>query len=467
MASIFYYKDYVRTQRLYLEGDAVTGFTLDGDHTTAALNISGDNGIGLLISGTNTTGIQVGVDGTEAGDVFFYGAVSGTYVQWDDDANDYGRLKVVNASTRLTCASSINVCAQAITQTVDAAEAAVGAHGLWSTCTIGAFAMTAATYTHYAGVHGDAIISGTLSGAGVHVFGVLGEIRGTGTQTTANVVAAVAAKYNNATELGTGDSCLFWGWSHAGVVDYGLLLEASGSGSVGIGLQLGTDAAPVGDMFVYGEASGTYIQWDHDANSQGRFKVVEASSRLSCSHHDGQNTGLGNECCLSARQSHNCNTTTGQTQGGRAILAVYTLETANTNASELSWAGMFGIEGTCTLNGTLNGSKVNAFGVCGELRGAGAITECEDIAPLAAINNNSVNPSSGRKSMIYSNNSSGTVDAVLTHKGSATSLFDFDDASGFVLEDSKAYPDKAGNIKVIMPSGGAAYINLYDGSPGT
>jgi len=59
MASIFYYKDYVRTQRLYLEGDAVTGFTLDGDHTTAGLNISGDNGIGLLISGAATTGFSI------------------------------------------------------------------------------------------------------------------------------------------------------------------------------------------------------------------------------------------------------------------------------------------------------------------------------------------------------------------------------------------------------------------------
>jgi len=54
MASIFYYKDYVRTQRLYLEGDAVTGFTLSGDHTTAGLTIDGDNALGVLISGAST-----------------------------------------------------------------------------------------------------------------------------------------------------------------------------------------------------------------------------------------------------------------------------------------------------------------------------------------------------------------------------------------------------------------------------
>ena len=235
-------------------------------------------------------------------------------------------------------------------------------------------------------------------------------------------------------------------------------------GTTGVGLQVGADGSSAGDVVFYGTAASTYVKWDENANSQGRFIVAEASSRLSCSHHDGQNTGLGNECCLAARQSHNCTTTTGQTQGGRAMYAEYTLVTANTNASELSWAGMFAVEGTMVLNGTLNGSMVNAFGVAGELRGAGAQTECRDIAPLAAINNNSINPTTGRKSMIYSDNSSGTVDAVLTHRGSCTALFDFDDASTFVVENNTEWGTKAGHIKVIMPSGNAAYINLYDGS---
>ena len=227
---------------------------------------------------------------------------------------------------------------------------------------------------------------------------------------------------------------------------------------------MGVDGTPAGDFKLYGTAASTYLQWDVDANSQGRFIVAEASTRLSSSHHAGQNTGLGNECALAARQRHNVTTATTLTQGGRAMYGEYTLVATYTNASELSWAGMFAVEGTVILDGALNGSMVNAFGVAGELRGAGTQLECRDIAPLAAINNNSINPTTGRKSMIYSDNSSGTVDAVLTHRGSCTALFDFDDASTFVVENNTEWGTKAGYLKVIMPSGGAAYINLYDGT---
>jgi hypothetical protein len=44
-------------------------------------------------------------------------------------------------------------------------------------------------------------------------------------------------------------------------------------------------------------------------------------------------------------------------------------------------------------------------------------------------------------------------------------LLDLTGCSGtIVAEDSLAYPDKAGSIKVLLPSGAAGYINIYDGT---
>jgi hypothetical protein len=45
-----------------------------------------------------------------------------------------------------------------------------------------------------------------------------------------------------------------------------------------------------------------------------------------------------------------------------------------------------------------------------------------------------------------------------------SAFVEFKEAGGCVLEDNQEWGTKAGSIKVIMPSGGAAYINLYDGS---
>jgi len=36
-----------------------------------------------------------------------YGKASGSYMKYDEDANDCGRLIVANSSTRLTCGHSI------------------------------------------------------------------------------------------------------------------------------------------------------------------------------------------------------------------------------------------------------------------------------------------------------------------------------------------------------------------------
>lgn len=48
--------------------------------------------------------------------------------------------------------------------------------------------------------------------------------------------------------------------------------------------------------------------------------------------------------------------------------------------------------------------------------------------------------------------------------GAVTQVFDFTSLTTAIAEDDKAYDTKAGSIKILMPSGGAAYINVYDGS---
>lgn len=71
-----------------------------------------------------------------------------------------------------------------------------------------------------------------------------------------------------------------------------------------------------------------------------------------------------------------------------------------------------------------------------------------------------------------SNNSiAGSIDGAIriTDTGANTgweALLDLEGATGNIAtEGSTAYPDKAGFIKVVMPSGAAAYINVYDGAP--
>lgn len=59
-----------------------------------------------------------------------------------------------------------------------------------------------------------------------------------------------------------------------------------------------------------------------------------------------------------------------------------------------------------------------------------------------------------------------TVTTAFTVTGALTQLFDFTGATTAVVEDNKVYDTKAGSIKILMPSGGAAYINIYDGTPG-
>ena len=57
-----------------------------------------------------------------------------------------------------------------------------------------------------------------------------------------------------------------------------------------------------------------------------------------------------------------------------------------------------------------------------------------------------------------------TVATGIAMTGAVTQVFDFTSATTAVLEDNKAFPDKAGSIKILTPAGATAYINYYDGS---
>ena len=158
------------------------------------------------------------------------------------------------------------------------------------------------------------------------------------------------------------------------------------------------------DLFVYGKLDGSYLEWDEDANDAGRLKVVNASTRLSCVR------STVNECAFSVSQNHDTTAVQTDSQGGNATWSTYTLATANTNGSESQFTLMTGVHGDIVLNGTLNGDEVYAVGVMGEIRGAGAITECAQVAAVMAKNNNSVDPSAGIKSLFYGYQGSGILD---------------------------------------------------------
>ena len=88
----------------------------------------------------------------------------------------------------------------------------------------------------------SASVSGVLSGAGVTVAGVLGQIgsNNLGTLTTCKYMAAVWADWASLVELGTGDSAIILATvgegAGAAVVDYGLLMVGGGHVTTGIGM---------------------------------------------------------------------------------------------------------------------------------------------------------------------------------------------------------------------------------------
>jgi len=213
------------------------------------------------------------------------------------------------------------------------------------------------------------------------------------------------------------------------------------------------------DFFAYGKLDGSFIEWDEDANDAGRFKVVNASTRLSCSRN------AINECALSITQTHDTDAAVGESQGGNGAWITYVLAAANTNESESGYTLMTGVHGDMLLDGTINGSQVHAVGVMGEIRGAGAITECAHIAAVYAKNNNAINPTTGTKSLFYGENIAGTVDYGLLLEGTITTAIGIGPVTtAFALPAAGTAPVVASATGAGVAAEGSVVITI-DGTP--
>ncbi len=207
--------------------------------------------VGIAIEGgSSTIGLEIGEDGTSGGDLLVHGEISGSFLEYDESSNSCGRLNVTNSTIRQSQLRSLNEASVAFRMYMDdnaTTGESKGARAVIGECYLntGVSQESEAQYTEMNGINGQVILvaGSTVNGDEVCISGVKGEIRGSGTQTECKNIAAVSAKYNNAVNPTTGDSCLFWGWSHTGVVDYGLLLEGTGSGTLTTAVGMATAAA--------------------------------------------------------------------------------------------------------------------------------------------------------------------------------------------------------------------------------
>lgn len=217
--------------------------------------------------------------------------------------------------------------------------------------------------------------------------------------------------------------------------------EAGTSRYINEGSESACDFRPVltgeGDVFFYGAIEGTYVEWDHDENSYGRFKVVNASTRLTL------NRSI-NECGLCMTQTHDTDATTSQSQGGNAIYGWYKLPAENVNESESGLAMMAAVKGRMELEGTLNGDQVQAIGTFGEIAGTpAALTECDFIAAVYAKNLCATAPGTGDFCLFLGQNWDATmeyglkleaVSGIITNgvnfTGTVTNALDFAEGDG-------------------------------------
>lgn len=251
--------------------------------------------INLLVTGTPkfwwdesddrfalTKGLNIGSDGSSVGDFFVYGEASGSYMQYDESANNCGRLNVFNSSIRTTMLRSLNECGVAFRtrQDEDTGAGDNSTRAVLVELTLDATKTnaSAANYAELSGISSGVIVSGILDGSALCVAGLKGEIRGGGTQNEVKNIAAVSAKYNNAENPLAGDSCLYWGWSHAGIVDYGLLLEAGDSGSITTGIKI--PSATTGIDFT-GTYTGNPIDLSGVTQAAGDISLIRAGSYAS------------------------------------------------------------------------------------------------------------------------------------------------------------------------------------------
>ena len=399
-----------------------------------------------------------GVDGTSAGDFIVYGKASGSYIQYDEDSNDCGRLNVFNSTIRTTMNRSLNECGVAFRTYQDANTGSTDSstRAVLVECYLndGITNASATDYAEITGVSSSAYISGVLNGDALCVAGLKGEIRGGGTQTEVKNIAAVSAKYNNAQNPTTGDSCLFWGWSHAGVVDYGLLLEASGSGSLTTGISI--DSCATAGISIEGThtlALGIGTTTALTTATTGRSAIRVESDHSASGYHVpvwsiGQHTGDG--------------TTYGSVYCVRGDVILEGTQTTQSNAQYI-----VGVHGRARVSGTAYNSSLCVAGVCAQLLAGGTWTAANLVYCLWVDNQLATNPTAGTVAMvgIRQNNNSST--AVVDHcfdiygpKIANFINFDTCTGTGSFISNSAA----TGSVKKAKCKIGDTdyYINMYE-----
>jgi len=259
-----------------------------------------------------------------------------------------------------------------------------------------------ATFHEINGLNGEVILdaAATINSAGIVIAGVKGEIRGTGTQTAVDVITCVEAKYNNAINPTAGDSALFYGWSHVGVVDYGLLLKSSGTGSLTAGISIGATTTGIaltgisgaggsdmdtGQIVIAADASGTPLAYGTVDGSYviertnvtagltgvslryliGKYDTYTTSSvftngmimgtyqKITLDHTTLETNAVRGRICIDAAQTGD---TSNQHTGviGQCELAAVAIASKSTGL-HCGVRGMASSESGCTANAPMNG----------------------------------------------------------------------------------------------------------------
>lgn len=247
-----------------------------------------------------------------------------------------------------------------------------------------------------------------------------------------------------------------------GAIDWGNLtpnFEAS-TGRDNSYIKMGTWATPI----TITQSDDHWVAIQVNIKKSGNIQFDTAAARLRVDTGGAQ--ALSAVGCLQLRQN------LGHNIGSSAILnASVNVSAAVAVGLGSLLGGYFSIEGSgaitkagsndCTVlvavNNNTGGGIDNVF--IAMQNGTG--TTVTDIAKIVCTHGVATNGLH-----IYNTATDGTMTTAIKIFGALTNVFDFTGASGAVLEDNQAFPDKAGSIKIKTPAGATAYINYYDGTAG-
>jgi len=167
------------------------------------------------------------------------------------------------------------------------------------------------------------------------------------------------------------------------------------------GIRIGADGTSSGDLYVYGDAVGSYMQYDPDANTgTGRLNLLLSTLRTTLNR--SQNT-----VSVCPRMYYDA---TAEDESCRNILAETTVE-AGVVLTGATGFEINGVNGAVILDttSTLNGQAYIA-GVKGEIRGTGIQTTVAYISAVEGKYNNTVNPGTGSSALFHGWSDAGIVD---------------------------------------------------------